>query len=350
MTNKGRHLGRDGASEGNQARGAVRHVVTVGTFDGVHRGHQALVSRARAMADRAGPDVRVAALVFDPNPIEVLRPGQAPPRLTSFEQKRELLVRAGADDVHQLEPTMSLLGETPEQFMAEILKRHNMIGIVEGPDFHFGKGRGGTAETLKALGSKMGFMVEVVEPISVVLNDHTIAPARSTMVRWLLNNGRVADAARVMGHRYVMEGEVVRGDRRGRTIGFPTANLRSQHMIPADGVYAGVGRVADGRSFAAAISIGTKPTFGTHARAVEAVLLTEGWGIGSTWLPLPSLPEYGWRLALEFHGWVRDQVKFDSLPQLLDQLGRDCAAVQGVIDPNGQAHAALRSGGTEVTS
>lgn len=329
-----------------------RAVLTIGTFDGVHRGHQALVSRARQRAEAIGRDVGVTALVFDPNPIEVLRPQQAPPRLTSYEQKREWLLAAGADQVHRLEPTSTLLHETPEEFLTIVGREHGMVGVVEGPDFKFGKGRAGDVNTLARLGDRMGFTCDVVEPVTVTLNDHTIAPARSTMIRWLLGHGRVSDAALVLGRPHKLRGIVVKGDQRGRTIGYPTANLDAAGMPPADGVYAGRARLADGRVFTAAISVGTKPTFGTHARAVEAVLLDHLGGTGSssagagsdptintggqaaraTPARLTDLPEYGWSLDLAFHAWVREQVKYASLEALLEQMARDCKRIVELID------------------
>lgn len=307
----------------NRTNGAGR-VVTIGTFDGVHRGHQALLERAR---ERAGSGGVVAALVFDPNPIEVLRPAQAPARLASFDQKSELLRRFGADEVHRLEPTPELLNESPEQFIREVLGRHRVTGVVEGPDFRFGRGRAGDVASLAAMGERLGFTVDVVQPVTVTLNDHTIAPARSTIVRWLLGHGRADDAARVLGHPYTMRGRVVRGDRRGRTIGFPTANLDSPCLAPADGVYAGVGRLPDGRVLPAAISVGTKPSFGDRPRTVEAVLLNPALDPAE----LGGLPEYGWTLDLEFHRWVRDQARFGSLDGLVGQIRRDCSTVVSLV-------------------
>jgi riboflavin kinase/FMN adenylyltransferase len=165
------------------------------------------------------------------------------------------------------------------------------------------------------------------------------------MVRWLLNNGRVSDAARVLGRPHTLRGMVVRGDRRGRTIGYPTANIESPCLAPADGVYAGRARLGDGRVFTAAISVGTKPTFGEGMRAVEAVLMGESAdpaadglvGRGAPpWAPLPGLPEYGWMIDLEFVAWIREQVRFDGVERLLDQMARDCARIAEIVRLRGE--------------
>jgi riboflavin kinase/FMN adenylyltransferase len=322
-----------------------RGVLTIGTFDGVHRGHQALIARARERATAIGPDIRVAALVFDPNPIEVLRPREAPARLTSFEQKTDYLKACGADEVHRLEPSSTLLKETPEEFLTIVRREHGLVGVVEGPDFRFGKGRTGDVRTLEMFGAKMGFSVDIVDPVTVTLNDHTVAPARSTMVRWLLQHGRVSDSARVLGRPHTLRGNVVRGDRRGRTIGYPTANIESACMAPADGVYAGRARLPDGRNFIAAISVGSKPTFGECGRAVEAVMLRDSpdpaaeGQVGRdapAWAPLPGLPEYGWNVDLEFVAWIREQIKFDGIEALLAQMARDCVRIVEVLRVRGR--------------
>jgi riboflavin kinase/FMN adenylyltransferase len=297
-------------------------VLSIGTFDGVHLGHQSLIRRAREIADQH-PGTRVVALVFKPNPLEVLRPEQAPARLSMFEQRKRWILDAGADEVVRLEPTPAFLAETPEQFVRWCVRQFSPIGFVEGDDFHFGRARAGTNAVLAEFGRTMGFTVDVVPTRTVALTDHQLVPARSTIVRWLLSTGRVRDAAIVLGRPYELRGTVVPGDRRGRTIGFPTANLDTPTMIPADGVYAATAHLPDGRTLPAALSIGTKPTFGPHARAVEAFLLQPNVST-RTWAPVEGLPEYGWPLRLELLAWVREQVRFDSLPALLDQMERDC--------------------------
>lgn len=294
-----------------------RPALIIGSFDGVHLGHAALIRRAM---DAGSP---VIALAFDPHPATVLRPGQAPPRLTTFERRTELLRAAGVDRVVRLEPTPVLLSQSPEQFFEWLMAEHAPGAIVEGPDFRFGKGRAGTIATLRELGTSRGVAVHVVEPVLAGVAEHFAAPASSTLVRWLVQHGRMAEAAQVLGRPYEMTGEVVRGDRRGRGIGFPTANLRSDCLPPSDGVYAGVAVLADGRRIPAAISVGTKPTFGEHDRAVEAFLILNRDGDG--WKPIDGLPEYGWPVRLEFRAWLRDQAKFESIPALIEQMNRDTA-------------------------
>jgi riboflavin kinase/FMN adenylyltransferase len=246
----------------------VPSVLSIGTFDGVHLGHQSLIRRAREIADRH-PGARVVALVFKPNPLEVLRPEQAPARLSMFEHRRHWILSAGADEVVRLEPTPEFLAETPEQFVHWCVEKFNPIAFVEGDDFHFGRARAGTNAVLAEFGRSFGFTVDVVPTCTVALTDHQLVPARSTIVRWLLSCGRARDAAIVLGRPYELGGTVVRGDRRGRTIGFPTANLETSTLIPADGVYAAVAHLPDSRTLPAALSVGTKPTFGAHARTED---------------------------------------------------------------------------------
>lgn len=324
-------------------------VVTIGSFDGVHVGHRALIERARAIAVHPatgthGQRAEVVALAFEPSPQSVLT-GVSPPRLSTWEQRVGWLMEAGADRVERLEPTRELLGLAPHEFIESNVQRLGIIGMVEGPDFRFGKGRAGDAVLLRSLGQLLGFRVEIVEPVDVPLNDHLVAPARSTTARWLLEHGRVADAAIVLGRPFQMRGIVVQGDRRGRTIGFPTANIESTNLIPGDGVYAGVAHLPDDRRMTAAISVGTKPTFGHHRRAVEAHLwegayanaLQVNAATPGARSRLKALDEYGWELRLDFIGWIREQARFSSPAELLAQMTRDCARVDRMIEAGEQA-------------
>jgi riboflavin kinase/FMN adenylyltransferase len=312
--------------------GHARAVVTIGAFDGVHVGHQALVRTARAIA-RAHAGARVVVLAFDPSPAAVLAPARAPARLTTFERRRELLLGAGADEVVRLEPTPELLALEPEAFIRRCVDQYHPVAFVEGPDFHFGRARAGDVATLERLGRSLNFVVRVVESVEVTLTTAQPAPARSTVVRELLGAGRVRDAAVVLGRPHAVDGHVVRGDRRGRTIGYPTANVASDCMAPADGVYAALATLPDGRTLGAAVSVGRKPTFGEHERAVEAFLLRNDVGGSETaWSPIDGLPEYGWPIRLELLGWVREQVRFAALPALLEQMGRDVGRVREMVE------------------
>ncbi len=301
-----------------------RSVVTIGNFDGVHLGHAALIRRARALADAAAQNTRVVVLSFDPHPLTILRPESAPARLTTFERRCELLGALGADEVVRLEPTGSLLGESADEFITRLTRELRPIAIVEGPDFRFGRNRTGDIAFLRTAGTKLDFQVQVVSPaIEVTLDDHTVIPASSSMARWLIEHGRIRDAAAVLGRAYEMTATIRQGARRGRTIGFPTANLDSPCLPPADGVYAGIGHLPDGRALPAAISVGTNPTFGDANRSVEAYFLRDN--PGREWAALPGLPEYGWPLRLEFRHWLRDQLSFDGPEPLIDQINKDVA-------------------------
>lgn len=308
-----------------------RRVITVGNFDGVHAGHAALVRRARELA---GADGRVVALVFEPHPATGLAHARVPVRLSTFEQRRGWLSAVGVDAVEPLEPTDELLRRTPEEFVAWACQRWSPTDWVEGPDFHFGRGRAGDVNALAALGRGHGFAVHVVPPVSVVLADHTIATASSTLVRWLLAHGRVDDASRVLGRPHEVEGHVGPGDRRGRAIGFPTANVRTECALPADGVYAVRARLEDGRALPAAVNIGVRPTFDGTRRLLEAHLIGAPKGTGDA---IAGLPEYGWGVRLEFVAWLRDQVRFASVEALVDQLARDVARARDLINTPGHA-------------
>lgn len=291
--------------------------MTIGNFDGVHRGHAALLREARR---RAGDGGRVVALAFHPHPISVLRPEQAPAVLMPFERRSEHLRRLGADEVVRLTATPETLGLSPEAFIERVLEGHHPSAIVEGSDFRFGRGRSGDASTLLRLGAANGFEVSIIDPVEAELSDQTIVTVSSTMTRWLVARGRVVDAARLLGRPYELEGLVVRGDRRGREIGFPTANIETDGLIPADAVYAGAATLPDGREFPAAVHVGPRATFASATRTVEAYLI--GWRgpLEDGWR---GAEEYGWRIRVSFTAWLRDQARFEGVGPLVDQIRRD---------------------------
>lgn len=306
----------------------TRHVLSIGSFDGVHAGHVALMRHARSLAD-AGPGGRVLVLAFDPHPSSVIRPGTEPARLTTFAHRRELLLAAGADDVQPLAPSAELLAMPPEAFISQTVSRFAPTWFVEGQDFCFGKGRAGNVETLRRLGGDHDYQVAVLAPVDVTLSDHSVVPASSTMVRWLIARGRVADAARVLGRPYQIRGVVTRGDQRGRTIGVPTANLATEQLLPADGVYAGIGTLPDGRRVGAAVNVGTRPTFDGVGRRLEAHLLDASDPVSVGGEPrITGLPDYGWPLRIDLIGWIRDDLRFGGIEALVAQMRRDIERVR----------------------
>ena len=297
-----------------------RAVVTIGNFDGVHAGHRALITRARVLADAS--NARVVALVFDPHPTTILRPASAPARLTTFQRRTDMLRHAGADEVVRLEPTGSLLSMTPDEFVAVLVRDRHPIAIVEGPDFNYGKGRAGSIRTLVDEGQRMGFCVDVVHPVEAALSDLSIVRVSSTLIRHLVAAGRVRDASLALGHPHEVAGIVTKGDQRGRTIGFPTANIVQPAdqavLLPAQGVYAAWARLPDGRRLGAAVNVGARPTFDAPEPRIEAHLFET-----ATKEPATGIPDYGWTLAIELVGWVRDTVKFAGLESLQARLVRD---------------------------
>ncbi len=311
-----------------------RSVLTIGTFDGVHRGHAELVRVARSIADAAHePGVKVVAMVFDPHPLSTIAPQACPAVLMPFETRAACLRELGAGEVERVRPEPALLGLSPAAFLNKVASEHRPLAIVEGRDFCFGKDRAGNTDVLCALARPLGIEVRIVDPVEVVLGDHSLVRASSTLCRWLLAHGRVDDAARVLGRFHTLSGEVVKGDQRGRTIGFPTANLATAGLPPADGVYAARATLNDGRVFAAAVNIGERPTFAGARRTVEAFLIRAEHEAGRAWAPLPDLPGYGWNLQLELVGFLRDQARFPGIEALRAQLARDTVRAAALVEP-----------------
>ncbi len=337
--------------------------VTIGNFDGVHLGHQALL---RACRDQVGPGGLVVVIAFDPHPQTVLAEEAVPPRLTTFDDRAELLRQAGVDQVRKLVPDARLLALSPEAFAKQVLDEFAPSVIVEGEGFRFGRDRAGDLDLLGEVAGARGCRVRVVSPVEIDLVDQTMVPVSSTRVRWLLGNGRVADASRLLGRPYSLAGPVVRCDRRGRTIGFPTANIDASTMLPGNGVYAAMATLPDGRVCPAAVNVGTRPTVDGTRRCVEAHVLeavekggwkppplgakegSGGWkpppldGSSGDWKTLPGLPEYDWNLKIELLDWVRDEIRFGSVEALVEQMHRDCARVREMVQTD---RTVIRGGG-----
>lgn len=293
-------------------------VITIGNFDGVHIGHQAILSCARKLADDLKTDLQV--ITFDPPPAHLIFPDMPMQSLTSIDQRVEKLKQSGANAVCVITPTKQWLEQSPQAFIENLLSDYHMAGMVEGDDFHFGKNRLGNVSILREMGTQMDFAVKMVEPIEVLLSDQLITRVSSTLTRWLLAHGRVADVARCLGHAYEVTATVIQGEQRGRTINVPTVNLDlaelSGHALPADGVYGGWGLLADGSKYPAAISMGLKPTFDGQAQTLEAHLLDYSGDL------------YHKQVTLQFTRWIRQQQPFPTFEDFRAQLDRDILKIR----------------------
>jgi len=298
--------------------------LTIGNYDGVHQGHQMLIQQAR---QRVGPSGKVVVLSFHPHPMTVLDPDRAPDQIDSFACRKARLLEAGADEVVELKPEPALLAKEPDVFLDDVIEAHKPQLIIEGHDFHFGRRRAGTPELLDRLCEDRGIQTEILGPVKVTLTDQSVVTASSSLVRWLLANGRVRDAAFVLGRSHQLVGTVEQGEQLGRTINIPTINLKTESLLPTDGVYSGFARFThqqQDQRILAAINIGTRPTVQGTIRRAEAHLINPD---ASPWSPEPDMPAYHWDCTLQVVGWVRDQVKFDSLETLKQQIRRDCQRI-----------------------
>jgi riboflavin kinase/FMN adenylyltransferase len=280
-------------------------VLTIGNFDGVHRGHAALLAEARQQARRLG--TAAVGLTFEPHPIALLRPDQLLPALTTLEDRAALMQARGADEVLILRTTPDLLALSAAAFFEEVIrKRLAARALVEGYNFGFGHNRGGNVETLAELGRAAGIPLTVLPPLLV-----DGKPVSTSRVRDLVLQGDVHGAAALLGRPYRLHGVVIVGQRRGRTIGFPTANLeRIATVVPGDGVYA-VRAIVDGAPWPAAANVGPNPTFGEDARKVEVHLIGFEGDL------------YGRALAVDFVERLRATRTFRSAAELVEQLRQD---------------------------
>lgn len=297
-------------------------VAIIGNFDGVHGGHRALVAYARERAG-SGPGDRVVAVTFDPHPAAVLRPESAPTQLMSVARREELLRAAGADEVVVLHFTPELASRSPEEF-ARMLRESPEIAadaVIVGDNFRFGARAAGDTSTLATLGRDLGFDVEVLPLVSEEIPGDADGAWSSTRIREHIAAGDLAGATAMLGRPHRLEGIVVRGDQRGRDLGYPTANVEVTDgaAIPPDGVYAGWLVVA-GESLPAAVSIGTNPQFAGTERRVEA------YAIGRDDLDL-----YGAVVGVDLVTHVRGQEVFESVDALIAQMARDVTAAERAL-------------------
>jgi riboflavin kinase/FMN adenylyltransferase len=291
-------------------------VVTVGVFDGVHRGHQRVIGEAvRRAAARGLP---AALLTFDPHPIEVVQPGTHPARLTTLERRLELCADLGVDGlcVQPFTPEFSAVGA--DAFVEEILvQRFRAAVVVVGENFRYGHRASGDCASLAEAGLRWGFEVVAVPLVTGGAEEATYSSSR---IRALLAEGKVATAGRALGRPHRVEGEVIVGEQRGRSLGFPTANLATtpSAAIPAEGVYAGW-LIREGGRLPAAISIGTKPTFGGTELCVEAFVLDFSGDLYREWV------------ALDFVARVRGMEAFDSVEELVAAVTHDVTQVRELL-------------------
>ncbi|MER5796165.1 bifunctional riboflavin kinase/FAD synthetase [Streptomyces sp. NPDC001980] len=288
-----------------------RSVVTIGSYDGVHRGHQLIIRHAVDRARELG--IPAVVVTFDPHPSEVVRPGSHPPLLAPHHTRAELMADLGVDAVLILPFTTEFSKLSAADFVVKVLvDKLHAKAVVEGPNFRFGHKAAGNVEFLIEQGKVYDFEVEVVD-LFVRGEAGGGVPFSSTLTRRLVAEGDMAGAREILGRPHRVEGVVVRGAQRGRELGFPTANVETlpHTAIPADGVYAGYLH-AQGEVMPAAISVGTNPQFDGTERTVEAYAIDR-----------VGLDLYGLHVAVDFLAYVRGQAKFDSLDALLEQMAED---------------------------
>jgi len=292
-----------------------RVVLTLGNFDGVHRGHQAIVERARAEAGRRGGQAVV--LTFHPHPVAVLAPDRAPLMIQSLHDRLATLRALGLEVVVAQRFTRAFAGLEPEAFIERfVLSALDVQHVVVGYDVTFGRGRSGTADTLATLGPRLGFTVEAVGPVRVG-ND----VVSSSSVRKAIASGDVVRAAALLGRRHRLRGRVIRGEQRGRTLGFPTANLHvgSRLLVPAYGVYAAWVH-AQGATRPGVVNIGVRPTFGEVRRTIEAHVLDWSGDLYGAWA------------ELELVAHLRGEQRFEGPTALREAIAADVAHARRALD------------------
>ncbi|WP_432563533.1 bifunctional riboflavin kinase/FAD synthetase [Kineococcus sp. SYSU DK003] len=300
-------------------------VVTIGNFDGVHRGHAAVLGEVVGLARSRG--LRSVAVTFDPHPLQVLHPERAPGLLTGLERRLDLLAATGLDAVLVMPFTRELADWSPERFVEDVFVTG--LGaqvVVVGHDVRFGRGNAGDLSTMQELGDRLGFEVVVLQDLGD--EGRVVHRWSSTAVREALADGDVQRAAEMLGHPHRVTSTIVHGDHRGRELGYPTANLDTAHaqgLVPADGVYAGWLTRPSGQRLAAAVSIGTNPTFDGQRRQLEAYCLPGQPGVG------PELDLYGERVDLDFVAHLRPTLRFEGIEVLVQQMERDVARCRELL-------------------
>ena len=289
--------------------------LTIGVFDGVHRGHTHLISQL--VDEAASKGLMTGVVTFREHPAAVLSPSFQAQYLTSFEDRLDLLGQTAIDFAVPITFDRALASLTAGEFISLLQEHLRMVSLVVGPDFAMGRKREGTIERLSELGGEMGFTLKVVDG----LKDADGETVRSTTVRSALSEGDVERVTDLLGRRFTLKGPVVSGEGRGGSLGIPTANVAppQEMSTPGDGIYAAYAHLGD-HKMKAAVSIGTNPTFGGQDRTIEPFILDFDDNL------------YGSTLRLEFVRRLRDQVKFDSVDALLEQIDRDVAETRKILE------------------
>lgn len=285
-------------------RGAI---IALGNFDGFHRGHQAVVGEALRWAAEEGRPAIVAT--FDPHPVQIFKPETPPFCLTTLAQRQELFAAAGADAMLVFHFDRAMASMSPAEWVGGIVARHlGAAGVVTGQDFTFGKGRGGNPAVLAELGGASGVAARAVGPVH-----DDIGPISSSRIRNALQAGDCEEATRLLTRPFAMRGVVQHGDKLGRTIGYPTANLPlNGYLRPRFGIYAVTGHLPGGRVVQGAANIGVRPTFDPPKELLEPYFFDFAEDL------------YGQEIEVAFHHFLRPEAKFDSLEALTEQMARDC--------------------------
>ena len=289
--------------------------VAIGNFDGVHVGHQSVIELARS----AAPDVPLGVMTFEPHPREYFAPNAPPFRLMRGNTRTHRLQKLGVNKIYELPFNATLAGLTPEEFARNVICNGlNLSHVVVGADFCFGKGRSGAPQDLQRFGNDMGFGVTIAP-----LMERSENVVSSTAIRTALSEGRPQDAAAMLGHRHRIEGEVVGGEQRGRELGFPTANMSIEGLHPPKfGVYAVLVDVLEGPyqgSYRGAASIGTRPMFHGEIPNIETFLFDFSGDL------------YGTTLSVGLVDYLRPEMTFDSLDDLIVQMNADCARASEIL-------------------
>ena len=292
-------------------------VAAIGNFDGVHLGHQAILSQVQAISDATSAPSGV--ITFEPHPRSFFAPVSAPFRIMNPETKAHRLEKLGIERLYELPFDGAMAALEPHQFVADVLvKGLGLSHVIVGADFCFGKNRAGTAETLIELGRQHGFGVTIAELVKL-----DAIEVSSTAIRNALADGRPRDAAKMLGHWHRIDGQVLGGDRRGREIGYPTANMSIQGLhAPKFGIYAVLVDVLTGPHaghYHGAASIGVRPTFGENAPNLETFIFDFAGDL------------YGEELSIAFVDYLRDELKFDGIDPLVAQMDKDCAQARDLL-------------------